>query len=85
MCVHACTEGAQSRREETSFLSWHIHLHLGSSGQSPGVTLRALRVYMRSGICPKHGISEPTVLEHQRHLNKNSTFLNATSPLVMIH
>lgn len=60
-----------------------------SSGQSLGVMVRALRVYMRSGICPKRisswGISELTVLKHQRHLNKNSTFLNAISSLVMIY
>lgn len=44
---------------------------------------------MISGICPKPvsswDILEPTALKHQRRLNKNSTFLNATSYLVMIY
>ena len=85
-CVRACVcvcvcirRGSKAEGKGLSFSPGaHTHIHLGSSSRPLGDNGEGSGFYRKSGIVPKSvrssGISELTVLKHQRHLNKNSTF-----------
>ena len=81
-CVCVCVYIRRQSKAEGKGLSFspgtHTHVHLGSFSRPLGDNGEGSGFYMKSGIFPKPvrswGISELTVLKHQRHLNKNSTF-----------
>ena len=79
VCVCVCIRRGSKAEGRVSFSpDTHPHIRLGSFSRPLGDNGEGSGFYVKSGIFPKPvrswGISELTVLKHQRHLNKNSTF-----------